>query len=78
MMAEQPNNVVTLPGKQRASGKRGDEKLADDIRKLYRKLCNAIDLATQANLHVEVFLDSKDTYSGNRVRGREVIVTKKL
>jgi hypothetical protein len=75
-MAE--SNVVRLHGKSRPEAKHGDEKLADDIRKLYRKLCTAIDKAAQAGLQVEVYLDSKDTYSGNRVRGRDVKITKKI
>ena len=76
-MAE--SNVVTLhKERRRPVVKAGEEKLADDIRKLYRKLCKAIDQATIAGLKVKVFLDSDDTYGGGRVRERTVEITKKL
>lgn len=71
-------NVISLRKTPRAKPKSDHEQMADGIRKLYRKLCAAIDAATSAGLHVEVFLDSGDVYGGNKVRSRDVKITKKL
>jgi hypothetical protein len=72
------SNVVALHKKVRAPTKSGDQQLADDVRKLYRKLCTAIDKATGAGLDVKVYLDSSDTYGANKVRTRNVEITKKI
>ena len=71
-----PRNV-----RKRAPVKRDDDKLADDIRKAYRRRCIAIDRATEAGLSVECLLDTNDACGygmGARIRQRDVVVTKKL
>lgn len=74
------SNVVRLNPVQKARprAKHGDEKLADDVRKAHRKLCKAIDAATFGGLKVELLVDSNDTLSGGRVRGRDPTITKRL
>lgn len=76
-MNEQPK-VVSFPGQRKRATKSGDGVLADEIRKLYRKLCAAIDKATDAGLNVECYLDSTDTYGNNKVRSKDITITKKL
>jgi hypothetical protein len=70
--------VVCLPGTPKRAVKRGDDKLADDIRKAYAKLLRCIEVARQANLDVYCSLDTSDTYGGGKVRPRQITITKGL
>lgn len=72
-------NIVRLPGQRRQRiAKGGDEQLAMDIRRAYAKLQKAIDAATKAGLKCKVFLDSTDTYGGGLVRGKEIVIERRL
>jgi hypothetical protein len=73
--------VVRLPGTPKRAVKRGDEKLAADIRAAYVKLCRCIEAARDDGLCVDCTLDASDTYygsNGERVRLRPITVTRKL
>ena len=72
--------VIGFP-KQRRQPKpsAGEEKLALNVRTLYRRLCRAIDTARLAGLEVQVSLDGDDTVGNpQRVRQREIVVKRKL
>lgn len=78
-MAQPETNIVSIKTRRRSAPKTPEAKACDDIRKLYRKLCDAIDHARRdLKLDVKVYLDSSDTYGHNLVRGKEIIITKKL
>jgi hypothetical protein len=73
-------NVVRLPGTPKRVVKRGDDKLAADIRRAYAKLIRCIEAAREGGLDVHCSLDATDTwgYGRGRVRERPISVTKKL
>ena len=57
-MPEQ-SNVVSLPTRKRKTGKTGDEKLADDIWKMWRAFWRAVEKAEGAGLDVDYSSMSK-------------------
>ena len=77
-MADTEQKIVRLPGTPKRAVKRGDDKLAADIRRAYEALIRRIEAARNVGLEVHVSLDTADTVCGGKVRGRQITVTRKL
>lgn len=70
--------VVQFPHVKGVKGPKTDHEMALDVRKAYARLCRLIDAATERGLHVELFLDSSDTFAGGHVRSRNITITRKI
>ena len=77
-MTDTEQKIVRLPGTPKRAVKRGDDKLAADIRRAYEALIWRIEAARNAGLEVHVSLDTADTVCGRKMRFREITVTRKL